>query len=106
MSLYDSHPAVPMRGKVHPEIGFAFLLTEIETALVFARIALDSSPQETEKIERNRRHAQEAYAATIRYRALVDLDAFQEEEFNAKFQQVTSVLREMAQRRLDPTRAG
>jgi hypothetical protein len=87
-----------MRGKVHPAVGFEFLLTEIETALVFARIALDASPQDTQKIERNRRHAQEAYDTAIRCRALVDLDAFQENQFNAKILQMRSVLWELAQR--------
>jgi hypothetical protein len=64
-----------MRHKVHQALGMEFLFTEIETALLFARIALDASPQETEKIERNRRHAQEAYATVIRYRPLNDFDA-------------------------------
>jgi hypothetical protein len=71
---------------------------------VFARIALDASPQDTEKIERNRLHAQEAYDTTIRCTALVDLDASQENQFNAKILQVKSVLWKLAQR--DLHRAG
>jgi hypothetical protein len=91
-----------MRHKVHQAIGLEFLFTEIEAALLFAGIALDAAPQETEKIERNRRHAQEAYSTVIRYKPLVDFDASRQKEFDARLQQVASVLRQLAERTPPP----
>lgn len=58
-----------------------FLLTEIETGLTFAHVAVTAKPNQKDKIERNRKNARKAYDTLLRFQPQV---SFSEEE-NAKF---------------------
>jgi len=53
---------------------YEFLVTEVETGLTFARIALDEKTDE-DKITRNTRNARAAFDAVLRFRDRVALGA-------------------------------
>jgi len=84
--------------KVNSLVGFQFLMTEVDTGMTFARIALDARPDDTEKIIRNWRYAQQAYNAIIRFRSLVDIDVQRQRELDAGRVKLKSALDQIAER--------
>lgn len=64
-----------------PAAGLEFLLTEIETGLVFAQVARSASSPGDKKFLRNKGNAEKAYLTILRFRPEVSLSAEHEERF-------------------------
>jgi hypothetical protein len=83
-----------MPGNVPPELGFEFLMNEVDLGLTFANIALAAAPNETDKIARSKRHAQEACDTILRYYGSVELDSVTRAKLDAGLRKLRNALRD------------
>lgn len=77
--------------------GLRFLLTEIQTGLMFAHLAGCSVPDQTERIQRNLRNARRAYQAILKFRDRVQLDEIENLQIETGLERLKTVLEDFAE---------
>lgn len=55
--------------RIYTSVAVDFLLTELDTGLTFARLALAARSDNPQKRERNRKNARKAYDSLLRFQA-------------------------------------
>lgn len=74
-----------------------FLLTEIQTGLMFAHLAESAAPHQTEMIQRNLRNAHRAYQAVLKFRDRVQLDEIEKLRIETGLERLKTVLEDFVE---------
>jgi hypothetical protein len=79
------------------EGGAEFLLTEMNTGITFAKLAVSARKTDSKKMERNRKNARKAYDSLLHFQDRVALSAQQAAALKAGKKQLQQLLRALGE---------